>query len=100
MAAGDLQPGEPLVTLGGGTGSVVWVHVVPGQAERYDLTVAHDHTYAVGAGLWVIHNTCGEPWPTDKLQPGPFAGDSIPARGPKASFPKFTPVHTCGVRCN
>lgn len=43
------------MTLGGGTGSVVWVHALPGQAERYNLTVAHDHTYAVGTGLWVVH---------------------------------------------
>jgi hypothetical protein len=35
----------------------------------YNLTVANDHTYAVGAGQWVVHNTdplCGDgaqtPW--------------------------------------
>ena len=47
------------MTLGGGSGTVVWVRVTRGQADRYNLTVAHDHTYAVGTGKWVVHNTCG-----------------------------------------
>jgi nucleic acid/nucleotide deaminase of polymorphic system toxin len=58
VPAGDLQSGEPLVTLTGATsGTVVWVQIVPGQADRYHLTVAHDHTYAVGDGQWVVHNS-------------------------------------------
>ena len=57
VAAGALQPGEHVVTLSGGTETVAWVHVVPGQAAMYNLTVAHDHTYAVGNGQYVVHNT-------------------------------------------
>jgi hypothetical protein len=69
VPAGLLQPGERLVTLGGGTGAVARVRPVAGPADMYNLTVAQDHTYAVGAGQWVVHNTgpdCGgthqTPW--------------------------------------
>jgi hypothetical protein len=67
VVSGDLQVGERVVTLGGGTGVVAWVHVVPGQADRYNLTVAKDHTFAVGDGRWVVHN-CGGGTPT-RLDP-------------------------------
>jgi hypothetical protein len=61
VAAGDLRPGEPVVTLSGGSGIVVWVQVVAGPGTMYNLTVAQDHTYAVGAWQWVVHNFgCGE----------------------------------------
>ena len=44
VLVGDLKPGERVVTLDGHTTSVVaWVHVVPGQADMYSLTVANDH---------------------------------------------------------
>lgn len=59
VEAGQLQPGEAVVTLNGSSGTVAWVHTVPGQADMYNLTVANDHTYAVGDGQWVVHNTCG-----------------------------------------
>jgi hypothetical protein len=60
VPAGLLRPGEPVVTLDGATGTVAWVHVVPGQTEMYNLTVTTDHTYGVGDGQWVVHNVgCG-----------------------------------------
>jgi len=31
--------------------------VVPGSATMYNLEVAQDHTYTVGDGLWVVHNS-------------------------------------------
>src|SRR5579859_2023767 len=58
VEAGQLRPGEPVVTLSGATETVAWVHVVAGQADYYNLTVAADHTYAVGAGHAVVHNDC------------------------------------------
>jgi hypothetical protein len=67
VTTGDLRPGERVVTLGGGTSAVAWVHEVPGQAARYNLTVAKDHTFAVGDGRWVVHN-CGGGAPT-RLDP-------------------------------
>src|SRR5262249_47952886 len=47
VPAGDLKPGERVVTLDSQSNSVVeWVHAVPGQTDMYNLTVANDHTYA------------------------------------------------------
>lgn len=44
----------------GSLGVVVAVQVVIGQAVSYNLTVQDEHTFAVGQGHWVIHNTkCG-----------------------------------------
>jgi len=58
VPAGELTPGEAVVTLSGATETVAWVHVVPGAGEMDNLTVAKDHTYAVGASRAVVHNTC------------------------------------------
>ena len=55
--AQDLKPGEHVRRLDGTVGEVVGTQVVAGVAVRYNLTVANEHTYAVGTGLWVVHNT-------------------------------------------
>ena len=55
--AQDLKPGEHVRRLDGTVGVVVGTQVVAGVAVRYNLTVANEHTYAVGTGLWVVHNT-------------------------------------------
>jgi len=35
----------------------------------YNLTVAYDHTFVVGSGEWVVHNTCGDVnLPEDKFK--------------------------------
>jgi hypothetical protein len=57
--ASDLKPGEHMRRADGSLGVVVGVQVVAGEAVRYNLTVAHDHTFLVGADQWVVHNTCG-----------------------------------------
>jgi Pretoxin HINT domain len=59
VAAGDLQLGEHVRRIDGSLGVVVAVAVTPGIAARYNLTVQDDHTYLVGQGQWVVHNTCG-----------------------------------------
>jgi RHS repeat-associated protein len=56
--AQDLKPGEHVRRLDGSLGVVVAVTATPGQAVRYNLTVAQDHTFVVGQGQWVVHN-CG-----------------------------------------
>lgn len=75
MLAGDLHAGEPVRTLDGQAAIVVWVHTVPGQADYYNLTVADDHTYVVGASRAVVHND------------GVCPGDNLPefAKGGKTS---------------
>ena len=53
----NLIPGEHVTKLDGSLGVVISVTIVPGQAVRYNLTVQDEHTYAVGQGQWVVHNT-------------------------------------------
>jgi hypothetical protein len=82
----------------------------------YNLSVEEYHTYYVGEqGLWVhnakcssgVDNVAGAESKTDTLQPGPFAKESIPARGPERNFTKAERekinnagqkdgCHTCG----
>jgi hypothetical protein len=50
-----------VVTLDGAPATVAWVHTVPGQAPMVDLTVANDHTFAVGDSQSVVHNDDGTP---------------------------------------
>jgi hypothetical protein len=90
VEAGQLKPGETIVTLAGSTETVAWVHAVPGQAEMYNLTVAQDHTYAVGDGHAVVHNTCvgpnTQPTSASAVDDGPdftYRGD---ARSPEDIF--------------
>ncbi len=59
MNAEDLRIGEQVQRLDGSYGVVVALRHLFGVAVRYNLTVADDHTYAVGATAVVVHNTCG-----------------------------------------
>jgi hypothetical protein len=59
VTAGELRVGEQVVRLDGGTATVAVIHVHPGAADYYNLTVSHLHTYAVGTGQYVVHN-CGD----------------------------------------
>jgi len=34
------------------------ISVVPGTMTMYNLEVTNDHTFTVGTGQWVVHNTC------------------------------------------
>jgi RHS repeat-associated protein len=113
VPAGQLTMGLHVVREDGSTAVVLRERVVPGAAAMYNLTVSHVHTYAVGTGQYVVHNTNDEPCdPTSTLKPGPYADKSIDARGPKSSYPKFsneereeidaigheTGCHTCGTK--
>jgi hypothetical protein len=53
------------------------VRVTPGQADRYNLTVANDHTYAVGSGQAVVHN-CNEEAQADLARMRAEMGMSTP----------------------
>jgi RHS repeat-associated protein len=56
--AGVLHMGEPVERVDGSVAMVVAIHVVPGAASMWDLTVSKLHTFAVGSGGYVVHN-CG-----------------------------------------
>jgi hypothetical protein len=96
VPAGLLKPGEQLVTIGGGAGTVAQVRPVAGQADMYNLTVAHDHTYAVGAGQWVVHNTGGPIFASPDLPLPPyFRGTTIGWPGSRgAQILGISPVST------
>jgi hypothetical protein len=56
VPASFLQVGEPVVQLDGTTATVETIRSVAGAAEMWDLTVSNLHTFAVGAGEYVVHN--------------------------------------------
>lgn len=57
MPAGALRLGERMLRLDGTTATVTALAVRPGVADYYNLTVSVLHTYAVGAGQYVVHNS-------------------------------------------
>jgi hypothetical protein len=94
--AGDLRPGERVVTLPRSLASVatiaaVWV--VPGAGEMDNLTVAQDHTYAVGATQAVVHNEgpCPDGLLYRNLRP-----DEDPAQGIFPKAPERTEITPAG----
>jgi pretoxin HINT domain-containing protein len=59
VRAGALRVGEQVVALDGHTATIAALAVHPGAATYYNLTVSNVHTFAVGAGKYVVHNnTC------------------------------------------
>jgi RHS repeat-associated protein len=70
LAAGELRAGETIRRLDGTTGTVFAVVVATRQQRMWDLTVEGVHTYAVGAGGWVVHN-CAKPSPKFKTPTNP-----------------------------
>ncbi len=57
VVSGALHSGEVVATLDGQRGVVVTTQAVADHAAMDNLTVADDHTYAVGKGEYVVHNT-------------------------------------------
>ena len=62
MPAGQLKVGMHVLRADGTYGVVTGWQVVPGTQMMYNLEVAQDHTFTVGAGQFVVHNECD---PTD-----------------------------------
>ncbi len=60
VVAGDLETGDRILALDGSYGMVEALEVVERVQAMYDLTVAEAHTFAVGAGQWVVHNVCDD----------------------------------------
>lgn len=56
LPASFLHLGEPVVRVDGTAATVVAIRTVPGAASMWDLTVSNVHTFAVGAGAYVVHN--------------------------------------------
>lgn len=90
MPVGQLKLGMHVLRADGRYGVITGYKVVPGAKVMYNLEVAQDHTFTVGIGQWVVHNsdTCGDGsgpgFPTDTSQtqhifrnaPGHFTNDT------------------------
>ena len=62
LPAGELQVGDTIYTAQGGTGIVETISFVYAPQPMYNLTVATAHTYFVGDGQWLVHNSCLDAW--------------------------------------
>jgi len=62
IEAGALQIGDAVVSAYGDFGTVDAVVSTDGTAEVYNLTVDEAHTYFVGDGAWLVHNSCPMPY--------------------------------------
>lgn len=58
VAAGELQPGDKIRQADGSYGTVEAVQFVYQLQPMYNLTVADAHTFFVGDGRWLVHNSC------------------------------------------
>jgi len=56
LPVGKIKLGMHLLRADGHVGVVTGWKVVPGTQVMYNLEVAQDHTFTVGAGQWVVHN--------------------------------------------
>ena len=56
MPVAQLKLGMHILQADGHYGVITGWKIVPGSAVMYNLDVAHDHTFTVGMGEWVVHN--------------------------------------------
>jgi hypothetical protein len=61
VAAEDLELGDCVQTLAGVCSPVTSVELVSADTWVYNFTVAGAHTYFVGDGQWLVHNSCNLP---------------------------------------
>jgi RHS repeat-associated protein len=61
LPVGQLKLGMHVLRADGRYGVITGYKLVPGAKTMYNLEVAKDHTFTVGVGQWVVHNsaTCG-----------------------------------------
>ncbi|HKV85619.1 MAG TPA: Hint domain-containing protein [Ktedonobacterales bacterium] len=69
ILASFLRVGEPVQRVDGSVAVVVGVRSEPGTVAMWDLTVSNVHTFAVGAGEYVVHN-CGQSGKPDPTKLG------------------------------
>ena len=85
LEVGQIKLGMHVLRADGTYGVVTGWQVVPGTRAMYNLEVAHDHTFTVGVGQWVVHNcggsngvpvnSNGDPYPS---MVDPRTGDPVP----------------------
>jgi hypothetical protein len=80
VEAAALYPGTRVVGLDGATGTVEGYAIEVRPVIMWDLTVSAVHTFAVGAGQWVVHNAGGCGSRATGFRPDPNA------EGPHVTF--------------
>lgn len=71
MPVGQIKLGMHVLRADGSYGVVTGWRSVPGTSVMYNLEVAQDHTFTVGMGQWVVHNSlCGLPANNDEIREG------------------------------
>ena len=63
----QLKLGMHIVEAGGRVGEVTGWENVSGAQTMYNLEVTQDHTYVVGDGQWVVHNSCINGKPLEEI---------------------------------
>jgi len=58
LPVGQIKLGMHVLRADGTYGVVTGWKVVAGTQVMYNLEVAQDHTFTVGSGEWVVHNSC------------------------------------------
>jgi len=71
VLVGQLKLGMHVLRADGRYGVITGYKVVPGTKVMYNLEVAQDHTFTVGVGQWVVHNSdvCGGEGPVHVTLP-------------------------------
>ena len=62
LPAGQIKVGMHVRRADGSIGIVTGWRLVPGTATMYNLEVAQDHTFTVGAKEWIVHNCTAGPY--------------------------------------
>ena len=60
LAVSQITLGMHILRADGRVGVVTGWKVVAGTKVMYNLEVAQDHTFTVGVGMWVVHNSGGD----------------------------------------
>lgn len=58
LAVAELQIGDEIRTAEWGSGTIESIHFTVAPQPMYNFTVATAHTYFVGDGQWLVHNSC------------------------------------------
>jgi hypothetical protein len=70
LPAAALQVGDEIRNADWATGTVEAIEFVAKPQTMYNFTVATAHTYFVGEGRWLVHNSCGNKAIFDQLTDG------------------------------
>ena len=70
LPVGQIKVGMHVVKADGSIGVITGWKSVSGTQVMYNLEVAHDHTFTVGEGMWVVHNCGGNniPWSSNAVK--------------------------------